>query len=173
MPQDYGCSSTFNVVNLYPYGSNLRINSFKKGEPDMIIGRHEEHRKDIEHLEVKATQVISFYIGLLLRSYLDSELKLETYSDIGQVAFGIVDMDKSRTKMPRNTLDKCGFRKWMTREEVYDHLLYKPFPYGYTFWCHHREILLQELVSLVNEECMRSTINEDPMQDLINDAFQV
>jgi len=72
-----------------------------------------------------------------------------------------LEMDKSWIKLPRNTpqylvglnnfLDfasqygtnantiiypcsKCGFRKWRTQEEVYDHLLCKPFPQGYTFW---------------------------------------
>jgi len=66
-----------------------------------------------------------------------------------------LEMDKSWIKLPHNTpqylvglnnfLDfafqyganaitiicpcsKCGFRKWRTREEVYDHLLCKPFP---------------------------------------------
>ena len=58
-----------------------------------------------------------------------------------------LEMDKSWIKLPRNTpeylvglnnfLDfvfqygassKCGFRKWRTREKVYDHLLCKPFP---------------------------------------------
>lgn len=41
---------------------------------------------------------------------------------------------------------KCGFRKWRTRPEVYDHLICKLFPEGYTFWCRHGETVSGEHV---------------------------
>ncbi|KAJ1376387.1 Transposase-associated domain [Sesbania bispinosa] len=115
-------------------------------------------------------------------------------------------MDKLWIKKPRNTLEyqvgldrfldfafehsssagtivcpcsKCGFRKWLTRQEMYDHLLCKPFPESYTVWCHHGETLLGESVvcppvieeNLANEVHMLGTVNEDPTQIMINDAF--
>src|ERR1044072_9689149 len=115
-------------------------------------------------------------------------------------------MDKSWIKKPRNTLEyhqglngfldfafehsscesriicpcnKCDFRKWKTRQEVYDHLICKPFPETYTFWCDHGETLLGESVScppiiqesLVDEDNLPQIVVEDPMQNMINDAF--
>ena len=65
---------------------------------------------------------------------------------------------------------KCGFRKWRTREEVYDHLLCKPFPQGYTFLCRHGESISGEPI-MVNGDGMRNTEYEYPMQIMINDAF--
>lgn len=117
------------------------------------------------------------------------------------------EMDKSWIKLPRNThaylvglnvfLDfafqnsssvgtiicpcsNCSFRKWKTQQEVYDHLVCKPFPEGYTFWCRHGETLSGESIvcppviqdNLVNEDPMPSDVNEDPMQTMINDAFK-
>ncbi|CAN0875586.1 hypothetical protein LINGRAHAP2_LOCUS10916, partial [Linum grandiflorum] len=29
---------------------------------------------------------------------------------------------------------KCCFKKWLGRDDVYEHLLRKQFPLGYTFW---------------------------------------
>ena len=110
-------------------------------------------------------------------------------------------MDKSWIKKPRNTLEyhqglngfldfafehsscesriicpcnKCGFRKWKTRQEVYDHLICKPFPETYTFWCDHGETLLGESVScppiihesLVDEDILPQIVVEDPMQNI-------
>ncbi|CAN1752477.1 hypothetical protein LINPERHAP1_LOCUS4754 [Linum perenne] len=36
---------------------------------------------------------------------------------------------------------KCGFKKWLCRDDVYEHLLCKPFPPGYTVWDRHGERL--------------------------------
>ncbi|XP_027915007.1 uncharacterized protein LOC114174367 [Vigna unguiculata] len=65
---------------------------------------------------------------------------------------------------------KCSFRKWRTRQEVSDHLVCKPFPQGYTFWCRHRETMSGEHV-LVNGEGITNIENKNPMQIMINDAF--
>ncbi|XP_047164922.1 uncharacterized protein LOC124834301 [Vigna umbellata] len=80
-------------------------------------------------------------------------------------------MDKSWIDMPRNTsqymaglntfLDfafsnsgvrgkiicpcqKCNFKKWQFREVVYEHLIVKPFPKGYTMWLLHGERRINE-----------------------------
>ena len=49
-------------------------------------------------------------------------------------------------------------------------LVCKPFPQGYTFWCHQGETMLGEPI-LVNGDGITSIENEDPIQIMINDAF--
>ncbi|KAJ0984985.1 hypothetical protein J5N97_003341 [Dioscorea zingiberensis] len=39
---------------------------------------------------------------------------------------------------------KCGFHKHKTRAEVYDHLICKQFPKGYTIWYLHGELHPQQ-----------------------------
>ena len=60
----------------------------------------------------------------------------------------------------------CGFRKWQTREDVYDHLICKQFPRGYTFWHYHGEANLGETSNAVGRDISNVeqdvTVNEDP-----------
>jgi len=106
-------------------------------------------------------------------------------------------MDKSWIDMPRNTpqymdglnkfLDfafansgvrgkivcpcqKCNFNKWQDRELVYEHLILKPFPKGYTMWLLHGE---RRGVNVTDEtRVMSQEDNEiNPMFDMVNDAF--
>lgn len=79
---------------------------------------------------------------------------------------------------------KCGFRKWRTRQEAYDHLICKPFPETYTFWSQHGEKMIRNSIGgmteieedLAHEDHMQGRINnisnEEPMRNLINDAFE-
>ena len=48
---------------------------------------------------------------------------------------------EGRIKCPCPT---CSFRYWLTREEVYDHLLLKQFPINYTKWIWHGELVRGE-----------------------------
>ena len=115
-------------------------------------------------------------------------------------------MDKSWIKMPRNTLEyqaglnkfldfafehdssagtilcpchKCSFRKWKSRQEVFDDLMCKPFPQSYTFWDHHGETLLNEPIvhpssveeNLVDEDHMTS--DEDHMVNRISLSLEL
>jgi len=106
-------------------------------------------------------------------------------------------MDKSWIDMPRNTpqymdrlnkfLDfafansgvkgkivcpcqKCNFNKWQDRELVYEHLILKPFPKGYTMWLLYGE---RRGVNVTDEtRVMPQKDNEiNPMFDMVNDAF--
>lgn len=54
---------------------------------------------------------------------------------------------------------------------MHNHLLCKLFPEVYTSWCRHRETLSGKFIvcSYVFQE---NSVNEDPMQELINDAFE-
>ncbi|BAT91530.1 hypothetical protein VIGAN_07013100, partial [Vigna angularis var. angularis] len=108
-------------------------------------------------------------------------------------------MDRSWIDMPRNTnqymrglntfLDfaftnsgvrgkivcpcqKCNFKKWQSREEVYEHLIIKPFPKGYTMWLLHGERRVNEKAPqvMVEEDGGRVEIN-DNMCEMINDVF--
>ena len=53
---------------------------------------------------------------------------------------------------------KCKFRKWLTRDEAYDHLVCKPFPVGYTQWIFHGEVdRSQQLTRETRREAVMST----------------
>jgi hypothetical protein len=60
---------------------------------------------------------------------------------------------------------------------MYDHLRVTPFPVGYTFWCYHGEVATGEnkAGSPINPlNVVHDTTNvEDPIQNMINDAFGV
>ena len=69
----------------------------------------------------------------------------------------------------------CSFRFWLTREEVYDHLLLKQFPPSYTTWIWHGESIVGESSNSelhVDEPCTCQP-SEDPIMNMINDAFGV
>ncbi|XP_061343726.1 uncharacterized protein LOC133289743 [Gastrolobium bilobum] len=71
----------------------------------------------------------------------------------------------------------CGFRKWQKRDVVYDHLICRQFPKGYTFWFHHGETNMGEASNVAAAFNANDTheimVDEDPMQNMINDAFGV
>ena len=113
-------------------------------------------------------------------------------------------MDKSWISKPRNTLEyakglesfldfaflnssvngrikcpcsHCGFRKMETREVVYEHLLRRQFPSGYTLWlCHGEEPSV--LAQVVNESerdvshSQNEMVSENSIQDMIHEAFR-
>ncbi|KAK2363440.1 hypothetical protein QL285_088428 [Trifolium repens] len=72
---------------------------------------------------------------------------------------------------------KCGFKTPQFRNVMYDHLRVTPFPVGYTCWCYHGEVATGENnngspnnpLNLVHD----NTNVEDPIQNMINDAFGV
>lgn len=72
---------------------------------------------------------------------------------------------------------RCHFKKWKSRDEVYDHLICTPFPAGYTSWSYHGESATGEThnASFINpsNSAEGTTIVEDPVQNMINDAFGV
>ncbi|XP_027912664.1 uncharacterized protein LOC114172283 [Vigna unguiculata] len=110
-------------------------------------------------------------------------------------------MDKSWIEMPRNTpqymeglktfLDfsfanssvrgeivcpcpKCNFNKWQCREIVYEHLIIKPFPKGYTVWLLHGErkgANVTDEIHVMPRENDEVIPANNPMCDMINDAF--
>ena len=69
----------------------------------------------------------------------------------------------------------CKFRRWLTRNEVYEHLILKQFPVGYTRWIWHGE---SSVVDTSNSGCCAnepstSQSSENSMQNMINDAFGI
>ena len=112
-------------------------------------------------------------------------------------------MDKSWITMPRNTPEyeqglrgfidfafenrcvndkticpcsQCRFRKWQSRDVMYDHLICKKFPEGYTFWFYHGEtrgetsnVQSTNVVDIVEND----VVDEDPIRNVINDAFGI
>ncbi|KAK7349692.1 hypothetical protein VNO77_07266 [Canavalia gladiata] len=65
----------------------------------------------------------------------------------------------------------CNCRKRQTSNEVYDHLICKAFPQGYTFWFLHGESLANENPNpVISQESMG---NEIPIQTMINEDFGV
>ncbi|XP_057450446.1 uncharacterized protein LOC130742359 [Lotus japonicus] len=108
-------------------------------------------------------------------------------------------MDKSWIEMPRNTMayeegvkrfidfaferssiegkiicpcPRCEFRKRQTRDEVYDHLICKQLPKGYTFWFDHGETMNNSPQNVPNS-VEQTMVDEDPIQNMINGAFGV
>ncbi|XP_074576082.1 uncharacterized protein LOC141832476 [Curcuma longa] len=92
--------------------------------------------------------------------YIDGLLKFLDF------AFANASSD-NRIKCP---CSRCGFRLFQTREEVYDHLLLRPFPPGYTVWLLHGERGEGETSSYVHET-QHTKSSEDPIRDMIQDAF--
>ncbi|XP_061339756.1 uncharacterized protein LOC133286368 [Gastrolobium bilobum] len=72
---------------------------------------------------------------------------------------------------------RCGFRKWQPKEIVNDHLLCSKFPEGYTFWVFHGESRIGESSNSsdanVSHGVEDNVIHEDPIRNMVNDAFGV
>ncbi|XP_058770484.1 uncharacterized protein LOC131644106 isoform X1 [Vicia villosa] len=70
---------------------------------------------------------------------------------------------------------RCGFRKSKSRSDMFDHLMWSPFPKGYTMWTHHGEsFVLPSTISPSTTNIVEDTIIvEDHIQNMINDAFGV
>ncbi|XP_039118048.1 uncharacterized protein LOC120253911 [Dioscorea cayenensis subsp. rotundata] len=71
---------------------------------------------------------------------------------------------------------KCRFSKGQNRAEIYDHLICKQFPKGYTIWYLHGESHPQETTSVPSNiavDSQRNAFAEDPIRDMVNDAFGV
>ncbi|XP_025628707.1 uncharacterized protein [Arachis hypogaea] len=120
-------------------------------------------------------------------------------------------LDKSWIKRPRNSLEyaqgvsrfiefafahhsadgtiicpcnACAFKKWLTRDEVYDHLICTQFPIGYTFWFYHGERSIGEtsnvsssIFSDVQQNSMADEqhpmVEVDSIQNLISEGLGV
>ncbi|KAF7841963.1 hypothetical protein G2W53_004261 [Senna tora] len=114
-------------------------------------------------------------------------------------------MDKSWITKPRNTLEyaiglekfldfaflrassngrikcpcsSCGFRKMESRDVVYEHLMRRQFPSGYTLWLCHGETRIEEYeeaydVAYDNFVSQNNLPSQDSMQDMIHDAFGI
>ncbi|KAF7802497.1 hypothetical protein G2W53_041608 [Senna tora] len=70
----------------------------------------------------------------------------------------------------------CGFRRWQTRETVYDHLICTQFPEGYTIWVWHGESAVRDANDTPNipkgtDIGEGGLSNQDLMQDMVKDAF--
>ncbi|CAI8610060.1 unnamed protein product [Vicia faba] len=71
---------------------------------------------------------------------------------------------------------RCGFRKSKSRSDMFDHLSWSPFPQGYTMWIHHGESFVRPSTispSTILNMVEDTIIVEDPIQNMINDAFGV
>ncbi|KAF7835390.1 hypothetical protein G2W53_010249 [Senna tora] len=71
---------------------------------------------------------------------------------------------------------RCGFRRWQTRETVYDHLICTQFPEGYTVWVWHGESAVRDANDTPNipkgtDIGEGGLSNQDLMQDMVKDAF--
>ncbi|KAF7820955.1 hypothetical protein G2W53_026410 [Senna tora] len=69
----------------------------------------------------------------------------------------------------------CGFKRWHTREVVYDHLICTQFPHGYTIWTFHGESLIGDASNTSNISQDRITDigglpDQDQMQDMVREA---
>ncbi|XP_039128978.1 uncharacterized protein LOC120265146 [Dioscorea cayenensis subsp. rotundata] len=70
----------------------------------------------------------------------------------------------------------CGFSKRLNRDEVYDHLICKQFPKGYTIWYLHGESHPRETTNApanIEIASQRNVVVQDPIIDMVNDAFGV
>ncbi|CAI8588911.1 unnamed protein product [Vicia faba] len=70
----------------------------------------------------------------------------------------------------------CGFRKLKSMSDMFDHLSWSPFPQGYTMWIHHRESFVRSSTispSITPSMVEDTNIVEEPIQNMINDAFGV
>ncbi|CAI8590840.1 unnamed protein product [Vicia faba] len=71
---------------------------------------------------------------------------------------------------------RCGFRKLKSRSDMFDHLSWSPFPQGYTMWIHHGESFVRSSTispSTTPSMVEDTNIVEEPIQNMINDAFGV
>ncbi|CAI8593444.1 unnamed protein product [Vicia faba] len=71
---------------------------------------------------------------------------------------------------------RCGFRKLKSRSDMFDHLSWSPFPQGYTMWIHHGESFVRSSTispSTTPSMVEYTNIVEEPIQNMINDAFGV
>ncbi|XP_058763944.1 uncharacterized protein LOC131637364 [Vicia villosa] len=71
---------------------------------------------------------------------------------------------------------RCGFRKSKSRSDMFDHLMWSPFPQGYTMWIHHGEsfVLPSTISPSITPNMVEDTIIvDDYIQNMINDAFGV
>ncbi|XP_020975768.1 uncharacterized protein LOC107632420 [Arachis ipaensis] len=112
----------------------------------------------------------------------------------------IGSMDKSWITKPRNSIEyergvrrfidfafenslaeatvcpclKCGFRKKVTKGEMYDHLICTQFPKEYTLWFYHGEIEVGDPSSNVSNSDASNAFddfNQDSIHDMLGDAF--
>ncbi|CAI8587824.1 unnamed protein product [Vicia faba] len=70
----------------------------------------------------------------------------------------------------------CGFRKSKSRSDMFDNLSWSPFPQGYTMRIHHGESFVRPSTissSTIPNMVEDTIIVEDPIQNMINDAFGV
>ncbi|XP_059294621.1 uncharacterized protein LOC132047619 [Lycium ferocissimum] len=81
-------------------------------------------------------------------------------------AFSNVSSD-NRIKCPCSS---CGFRLYQTRVEVFDNLLFSPFPTAYTVWLLHGKKDVGE-TSATRHESQHIDARDNPMQDMVNDVF--
>lgn len=65
---------------------------------------------------------------------------------------------------------RCGFKKWQCREILYDHLMCTPFPVTYTTWIYHGESKVRKVRDISVKDIV---VVENPLQNMINDAFRV
>ena len=72
-------------------------------------------------------------------------------------------------------LSDYKFKWWLTRNEVYEHLILKQFPVGYTRWIWHGE---SSVMDTSNSRChanepSTSQSSENSIQNMINYAFGI
>lgn len=67
---------------------------------------------------------------------------------------------------------KCDFRKWGSREEIYDHFWFVNPSKVTNFGVVTKGTMSRKYV-LVNRDDMKNIKNEDSMQIIINDAFRL
>ncbi|CAL5203970.1 unnamed protein product [Lathyrus oleraceus] len=57
---------------------------------------------------------------------------------------------------------RCGFRKSKSRSDMFDHLMWSPFPQGYIIWIHHGESFV-----------LHSTISHSTTPNMVEDNIIV
>ncbi|XP_057719901.1 uncharacterized protein LOC130934339 [Arachis stenosperma] len=69
----------------------------------------------------------------------------------------------------------CGFRKWKTREEVFEHLIVKPFLENYKVWYWHDEeaVRVESQVHQTSHIVQDDSTSQYPTVTMLNDAFGV
>ena len=83
----------------------------------------------------------------------------------------------------------CNFNKWLTREDVFNHCLLKPFPPSYHFWGYHGEHEYRQQAHFEvgsssqvgrqieenddDDDVGEDDVREDPMVEALRDAFDV
>ena len=68
---------------------------------------------------------------------------------------------------------ECGWKKWLTRDEVGEHLTCRPFPVNYKVWSWHGEEPngVESRVSKSTHVIQETLQPQNPMENMINDAF--